>query len=58
MSQHVGKPASPIVKPGDKVKKGQLIAATDESALGTTIHSSIEGIVKAVSDKEIVISVK
>lgn len=56
MSQHVGKPASPVVKAGDKVKKGQLIAKTDYNLLGTTIHSSIDGTVKSVSDKEIVIS--
>lgn len=57
MSQHVGKPATPIVKVGDKVTKGQLIAATDEGALGTTIHSSLTGTVKAVNDKEVVVSV-
>ena len=55
LSQHVGKPALPVVKKGDTVKKGQLIAKTDYEALGTTIHSSIDGVVKAVSDKEIVI---
>ncbi len=57
MSQHVGKPASPVVKKGDKVKKGQLIATTGYDTLGTTIHASIDGVVKAVSDKEIVISI-
>lgn len=58
MSQHIGKPCSPIVKVGEQVKKGQMIAKTDENALGTTIHSSIDGVVKSVSEKEIVISVK
>ena len=58
MSQHIGKPASPIVKVGDKVEKNQMIAKTEKDALGTCIHASISGIVKAVSDKEIVISVK
>ena len=58
MSQHVGKPATPIVKVGDKVLKGQMIAKTDENALGTTIHSSISGVVKAVSEREVVISCK
>ena len=56
MSQHVGKPATPIVKIGDSVKKGGLIAKTDEGTLGTTIHSSIDGKVIEVNDKEIVIS--
>lgn len=58
MSQHIGKACSPIVKVGEQVKKGQMIAKTDENALGTTIHSSIDGLVKSVSEKEIVISVK
>lgn len=56
MSQHVGKPADAIVSVGEVVKKGQLIAKTDENALGTTIHSSISGRVISVSEKEIVIS--
>ena len=58
MSQHIGKPASAIVNIGDKVKKGQMIAKTDGNALGTSIHASIDGVVKSVSEKEIVISVK
>lgn len=58
MSQHIGKPASAIVNVGDEVKKGQMIAKTDENALGTSIHTSIDGVVKSVSEKEIVISVK
>lgn len=58
MLQHIGKPASAIINVGDEVKKGQMIARTDENALGTSIHASIDGIVKSVSEKEIVISVK
>ena len=58
MSQHVGKPCTPIVKVGDKVSKGQAIAVTDEGALGTTIHSSITGVVKSVGQNEVVVSVK
>lgn len=56
MSQHIGKPATPVVGVGDLVKKGQLIAKTDENALGTSIHSSIDGVVRNVNEKEIVIS--
>ena len=56
--QHVGKPATPIVAVGDKVSKGQLIATMLDGALGSTIHSSINGTVKAVNNNEIVISTK
>lgn len=55
MSQHVGKPATPTVKVGDKVKVSDLIAVTDATALGTTMHASINGTVKEVTDRFVVI---
>ncbi len=55
MSQHVGKPATPVVKTGDMVKVGQLIAKTDENALGTTIHASINGKITKADDRFITI---
>ncbi len=42
--QHVGEAASPIVKKGDKVKTGQLIARAS-SSVSSNIHSSINGMV-------------
>lgn len=54
-SQHVGKPASALVKVGDKVKVGQPVAQTSADALGTTMHSSIDGTVRAITDKFVVI---
>lgn len=55
LSQHVGKPATPTVKEGDKVKVSDLIAVTDATALGIKIHASISGTVKKVTDKYVVI---
>lgn len=55
LSQHVGKPADPIVKVGDTVKKGDVIARTSLDALGTTMHASIDGRVKKIDSKYIVI---
>jgi len=55
MSQHVGKPATPKVKVGDSVKVGDIIAVTDATALGTTMHASINGKVKEVTDRFVVI---
>lgn len=46
--QHIGKPAKPIVREGEEVKRGQLIAVPD--GLGANIHSSVSGIVKEISD--------
>ena len=41
MSQHVGVSATPLVTLGERVKKGQLIAACN--GLGANIHSSVYG---------------
>ena len=54
-SQHVGKPASATVKVGDSVKVGDVVARTSEDALGTTMHSSINGRVKEITDRFVVI---
>lgn len=58
MSQHVGKPAAPCVKVGDRVKKGDVVARTEREALGTTMHASIDGIVAEVNEKFVVIKRK
>ena len=55
MSQHVGAPAKPLVKVGDKVKRGDLIAKTPENMLGTCMHASIGGQVTEVTDSRVVI---
>ncbi len=54
-SQHVGKPASATVKVGDSVKIGDVVARTDADALGTTMHASIDGKVKEITDRFVVI---
>ena len=43
------------IKVGDNVKVGDVIAVTDATALGTTMHASINGTVKEVTDKFVVI---
>lgn len=55
LSQHIGAPAEAIVKKGDKVEIGQLIAKAKEDVLSVNIHSSSDGEVVAVSDKNIII---
>ena len=56
LSQHVGKPASPAVKPGDSVSAGDIIAKTEENVLGAVIHASIGGRIEAVDKERIVIT--
>jgi electron transport complex protein RnfC len=45
LSQHLGSPASPIVKVGDTVKVGQLIAK-GEGFISANIHAPVSGKVK------------
>ena len=55
LKQHVGKPASAVVKVGDAVKAGQVVARTAYEDLGTTMHASISGKVAEVNDRFVVI---
>ena len=55
LSQHVGKPATPVVKVGDKVKCGDVVAQTPYEDLGTTMHSSINGTVTEITDRFVII---
>ena len=56
LSQHIGAPAKPIVKAGDKVAASQVIAKTDDSALGVNIHAPKNGTVEEITDKFIIIA--
>ena len=55
LSQGVGAPAQPVVKEGDRVERGALIAVIPEGKLGANLHASMSGTVAAVTEKEIVI---
>ena len=46
---HIGAPAKPIVKAGDKVAVGQLIAESG-GFISAPVHASISGVVKKVED--------
>lgn len=54
LSQHIGAPASPVVKQGDAVFSGQMIAEPAKG-LSVGIHASIDGVVKEVSEKYVII---
>lgn len=56
LSQHIGKPAEPIVSVGDRVKEGVLIAQIPQDSLGANIHASIDGTVADVSATAITIN--
>ncbi len=54
LSQHIGAPASAVVKEGDQVEAGQMIAEPGKG-LSVAIHASISGKVTEVNDKYIII---
>lgn len=47
LSQHIGAPANPVVKKGDRVLKGQLIAEAG-GFLSAPVYSSVSGTVKGI----------
>lgn len=55
LSQHIGAPAKACVKEGDAVKTGELVAAAAEG-LSVNIHASMDGTVKEVTDKYILLN--
>jgi Na+-translocating ferredoxin:NAD+ oxidoreductase RnfC subunit len=49
MRQHAGEPAAPEVRPGQKVKRGQLLGRVPDGKLGAHVHASIDGKVRTVT---------
>jgi len=50
LKQHAGAPAVPVVKSGDRVREGDLLAAMEKGKLGARIHASIDGVVTVNKD--------
>jgi len=49
LGQHIGAPANPIVKKGDSVKVGQIIAQSS-GFVSANIHASVSGIIAKIED--------
>jgi len=50
LKQHVGAASVPVVRKGDSVHRGEVIAQIPEKALGASLHASIDGRVTAVEE--------
>ena len=50
LKQHAGVPAVPVVKTGDRVQEGDLLAAVEPGKLGAPVHASMEGRVTVTDD--------
>ncbi len=48
LSQHIGKPARPVVKEGAVVAEGQLIGDAEADSISAKVHASISGVVTSV----------
>ena len=55
LKQNVGAPSVSLVKEGELVKRGQLIATKPAGVLGTYLYSSVDGKVKSISENQIII---
>lgn len=55
LSQHIGAPAVPVTESGAKVKAGDMIAKPG-NGLSVAIHASMDGTVREVTEKYIVIT--
>ena len=55
LSQHTGAPAGPVVRQGQTVGEGELIAEIPDDKLGARMHASIGGRVTRVDENEICI---
>ncbi len=54
LSQHIGAPSIPLVKSGDIVKRGDLIAKSADG-LSVSLHASIDGVVTVYPQDKIII---
>lgn len=50
LRQHIGAPAAPLVRAGDKVRAGEVIGEIPEQSLGARVHASISGTVAEAGD--------
>lgn len=53
LSQHIGQPAEAIVKVGDKVLKGQVIAYAEQGTVSAPVHASSSGTIIAFEERMI-----
>jgi Na+-translocating ferredoxin:NAD+ oxidoreductase RnfC subunit len=50
LKQHAGAPSVPVVKTGQRLRVGDLVAAPEPGKLGARIHASIDGVALVESD--------
>lgn len=56
LDSHIGRPASPCIREGEAVRRGDVIGTVEDDQLGCPVHASIDGRVSAVSTDRIAIT--
>jgi len=54
LKQHAGAPAVAMVKSGERVRVGDLLAAPEQGKLGARVHASIDGVVTVTGDAVVI----
>ncbi len=54
LKQHIGAAAEPVVRVGDQVAAGQLVAEIPAGQLGARLHASISGVVRATEPRLVI----
>jgi len=54
LKQHAGVPAVAVVKTGDRVREGDLLAEPPQGKLGARIHASIDGVATVKEDAVVI----
>ena len=55
LRQHAGSPARAVVRAGEHVREGDVVAEPQPGALGARIHASIDGTVRDMEDGAVII---
>ena len=54
LNQQIGAPCQPVVREGDQVSEGQLVARCPEGKLGANLHASITGTVEEAEGRVVI----
>ena len=54
LKQHAGAPSLPVVRAGERVQAGDLVARRPEGSLGAHVHASIAGRVASTDDAVVI----
>jgi Na+-translocating ferredoxin:NAD+ oxidoreductase RnfC subunit len=54
LAQHVGSPAEPVVAPGRRVARGDVIGEIPAGRLGARVHASLDGVVREVGERVVI----